>query len=160
MAERRRLTCSAKERSIVGYRFRGFFSDANEAAMAAAMDRWPFCTAKPIATPFRGFGLRTPDPEREAESDEEYECLLELQYAVESGLAEFSRGFPAAKFVFIDAVCIGGTCIYTGFVAQAGEVRLRVAEAQPGTESLQRLLEPLGVRLQSGSFEPFTRGYW
>ena len=144
----------------MGYRFQGFFSDGDEAAMAAALDRWPFCSAKRIATPFHGFGLRAPGPNREAESDEEYERLLELPFAVERGLVEFSRGFPAAKFVFIDADCFGGTCIYTGFVAQAGEVALRVTGAQTGTEPLQRLLEPLGVRLQAGYFAPFTRGYW
>jgi hypothetical protein len=144
----------------VGFRFQGFFSDGDEAAMTAALTRWPFCTAKPIATPLHGFGLRAPDPDRVAESDEEYEHLLELTFSVERDLADFSRGFPTAKFVFIDADCFGGACIYTGFVAQAGEVSLRVAGAKPGTESLQRLLEPLGVRLQSGYFEPFARGYW
>jgi hypothetical protein len=144
----------------VGYRFQGFFSDGDEAVMAAALSWWPFCTANPIATPFQGFGLRAPDPDREAKSDEDYERLLELPFAVERGLTEFSRGFPAAKFVFIDADCVGGTCIYTGFVAQAGEVTLRVEGAKPGTESLQRLLLPLGVRLEAGYFAPFARRYW
>jgi hypothetical protein len=144
----------------MGFRFQGFFSDGDEAVMAAALQRWRFCTAKPMAIPFHGFGLRAPDPDREAESDEEYERLLELPFAVERGLAEFSRDFPEAIFVFIDAECFGGTCIYTGFVAQDGEVRLRIAAEQPGTESLQRLLDPLGVRIEAGYFAPFTRGYW
>ena len=43
---------------------------------------------------------------------------------------------------------------------QAGQVTLRVKEAQTGMESLQRLLESLGVRLRSGYFAPFTLGYW
>jgi hypothetical protein len=128
----------------MGFRFRGFFSDGDEAAMAAAVSRWPFCAAKPVTVPFRGFGLRAPDPDREAESDEDYERLLELPYALERGLTAFSQGFPAARFVFIDADCFGGTCIYTGFVVQAGEVDLREEAAVAGTESLQRLLLPLG----------------
>lgn len=128
--------------------------------MAAALDRWPFCTAKSIDTPFHGFGLRAPDPDRGAESDEEYERLMELPFVVERGLVEFSLLFLTAMFVFIDADCFGGTCIYTGFVVQAGEVRLRMEEAQAGAEPLQRLLEPLGVQLQSGHFAPFNRGYW
>ena len=144
----------------MGFRFRGFFSDGDDAVMAAAVSRWPFGAIKAIAAPFRGFGLRRPDPDREAESDEDYERLLELPYAVERGLVEFSRGFPAAKFVYVDADCFGGTCIYTGFVAKAGDVGLRVEAEEPGTESLQLLLLPLGVRLQSGRFEPFVRGYW
>ncbi|MBL8794904.1 MAG: hypothetical protein JNM56_13430 [Planctomycetia bacterium] len=144
----------------MGFRFRGFFSDADEAAMAAAVSRWPFCTAKPVVDPFRGFGLRAPDPDREADSDEEYERLLELPFAVERGLAEFSLGFPDATFVFIDADCVGGTCVYTGFVVRAGAVHLSVADVQPGSEPLQRLLQPLGVQLRSGYFAPFTRGYW
>ena len=143
----------------MAFRFQGFFSDGDEAAMAAAVSRWPYCTAKPITTPFRGFGLRTPDP-HEAKADEDYEQLVELPLAVEGGLAEFSRQFPAARFAFIDADCFGGTCIYTGFVVQQGEVTLRVEGDKPGTESLGRLLEPLGVRLQGGYFAPFTRGYW
>lgn len=102
----------------------------------------------------------SPDPDREADSDEEYERLLELPFAVDRGLAEFSQTFPAFIFVFIDADCIGGTCLYRGFVAQAGKVTLRVAEVQPGVDQLQRLLQPLGVELQSGYFAPFVRGYW
>lgn len=148
------------ERCIVGYRFQGFFSDGDETTTAAALDRWPFCIAKHITTPFRGFGLRAPDPDRLAETEEQYELLVELPFAVERDLVEFSRRFPAAKFVFIDADCHGGACIYTGFVVQAGEVSLRETAAQTGTEPLQRLLKPLGVRLQSEYFEPFTRGYW
>jgi hypothetical protein len=86
-------------RRSMGFRFRGFFSDGDEAVMAAAVSRWPFCAAKAIAAPFRGFGVRAPDPDREAESDEEYARLLVFPYAVERGLAEFSRGFPEATFV-------------------------------------------------------------
>src|SRR5262249_28655254 len=119
-------------RRSLGYRFRGFFSDGDDTAMTAAVCRWPYCSAKAITAPFRGFGLRAPDPDREAESDEEYERLLALPHAVEDGLAEFSRAFPGAKFVFIDADCFGGTCIYTGFVAQAGEVSLREEAAVAG----------------------------
>jgi hypothetical protein len=128
--------------------------------MAAAVSRWPFCTAKRIAAPFRGFGLRAPDPDMEAESDEDYERLLELTYTVKKGLPEFSRDFSAAKFVFVYADCVGGTCIYTGFLVQDGEVSSREEAPVAGTDSLQRLLQPLGVRLRSGYFEPFTREYW
>lgn len=144
----------------MGFRFRGFFSDGDVSAMAAAVSRWPYCAVKPIVKPFHGFGLRAPDPERQAESDPEYERLLELQFAIESNLVEFSRGFPAAKFVFIEADCFGGTCIYSGFVAQAGEVSFHEGREKTGTESLEVLLKPLSVRLRSGYFEPFTRGYW
>jgi hypothetical protein len=144
----------------VGYRFWGFFSDGEEAAMAAALARWPFCTAKPIASPFCGFGLRTPDPEREAESDEEYDRLLKQQHDLKDGLPEFSRDHPAATFVFTAADCIGGVCIYFGYVVKAGEVSLRVESGPPGWEPLQRLLRAFGVRLRAGYFEPLVRGYW
>lgn len=149
-----------QRRLHMGFRFQGFFSDGDEALMTAALSRWPFCTAKTIAAPFCGFGLRAPDCEREADSDDEYERLLELSFAMKRGLAEFSNDFPAATFVLIDADCFGGTCLYTGFVAQAGTVSFGVTEMQPGAEQLQRLLWPLGVQLQSGYFAPFTRGYW
>ena len=128
--------------------------------MRAALVRWPFCTARTIATPFSGFGIRAPDPDGEAESDEEYERLLELPYAVRCGLAEFSRDFTDVAFVFIDADCVGGTCIYTGFVARAGVVVEQVTENATGTGQLERLLKPLGVQLRSGNFAPFARGYW
>jgi hypothetical protein len=144
----------------MGYRFRGFFSDGDVAVMEAALARWPFCKGKTFASPFNGFGLCAPDPDREAESDEDYNHLLELPFVVERGLLEFSRGFSTTTFVFIDAECVGGVCVYSGFVARAGEVRLRVESQQPGFETLQQLLQCLGVRLQSGYFEPFVRGYW
>ena len=144
----------------MGYRFRGFFSDGNAAVMAVAVSRWPFCSAKLISDPFFGFGLRAPDAEQEADTDEEYEQLLEQAFAIECGLVEFSRGFPAATFVYIDADCIGGTCVYTGFVAHDGVISLRIAEAQAGPEQLRLLLRPLGVQLPSGCFPPFVRGDW
>jgi hypothetical protein len=144
----------------MAYRFRGFFSDGDVAVMEAALARWPFCKGKTIASPFNGFGLSAPDPDREAESDEENTRLPELPFAVERGLLEFSRGFSSSTFVFIDADCFGGVCIYSGFVARAGEVHLRVESEKPGLETLRQLLLCLGVRLQSGYFEPFVRGYW
>lgn len=128
--------------------------------MAAALTRWPFCMARSITDPFRGFAMLAPDPDREADTEAEYERLLELPFAVMSDLAEFSREYPDFTFVFIDADCFGGTCVYTGFVVQAGEVRLRVADDKPGVEQLQLLVQALGVRLQSGYFAPFARGYW
>ena len=143
----------------MGYHFRGFFSDGDEAVMTAALDRWPFCSAKAITEPFHGFGVRAPDPD-ESDTDEEYDRLVELSGAVEDGLTALSQVFPAARFVFVDADCHGGTCVYTGFAAQAGEVFVRVDDVAVGTESLERLLEPLGVRLADGYFAPFERGYW
>ena len=143
----------------MGYHFRGFFSDGDEAVMAAALDRWPFCSGRAVTEPFSGFGLRAPDPD-EADTDDEYERVVELSCALEDGLTEFSGGFPAARFVFVYADCHGGTCVYTGFVAQAGAVVVRVERGVAGTESLERLVAPLGVRLVDGYFAPFARGYW
>jgi hypothetical protein len=151
------VTTSIDQSHLMGYRFQGYFSDGGETVKDAALRLWPFCTVKAIVSPFRGFGLRAPDPDSEAGSDEEYERLLELPFAVERGLEEFSRGFPCATFVFIDADCFGGTCVYTGFAVRDGVVGLRVDD---GAERLQRLLQPLGVQLESGSFAPFVRGYW
>src|SRR5262249_5589317 len=109
--------------------------------MDAALFRWPFCQAKLISAPFRGFGVRAPDPDRDAQSDEEYERLLELSFAVERGLADFSRGFEDATFVFVDADCFGGTCVYMGFVVRAGAVVREVSKVQPGPGPLKQLLE-------------------
>jgi hypothetical protein len=144
----------------MGYRFQGFFSDGGEKVMQAALARWPCSTARSISTPFLGFGLCAPDPDRDAESDNDYELLLELAFSVERGLPEFSRGFPASTFVFINAECFGGVCDYSGFVVKAGAVCLQVDPGDSGSEALQHLLRALGVQLQSGYFEPFVRGYW
>ncbi len=144
----------------MGYRFEGFFSDGNEAIRDAALARWPFCTAKAIKSPFRGFGMRAPDPEQVAESDDDYERMSELSFAVVQELPEFSKRFPNAAFVFIRADCFGGVCIYDGFATRAGEILFHVEPKRAGWESLQELLRPLCVRLKFGYFRPFVRGYW
>jgi hypothetical protein len=144
------------EERVVGFRFQGFFSDGDKDVMAAALRHWPFCDAEPLVPPGSSFGLRV------------RERLAELGFAVERGLAEFSQGFPAATFAFIDADCFIDpdcysaanncfvcTCVYTGFVVRAGEVLSQVESAEPAMQSLERLLLPLHIRPQAA----FARVY-
>lgn len=145
---------------IVGYRFTGFFCDGDAAVLRAALDRWPFCAGKAIHRPFRGIGLRCPDPEKLGESDQECEFWEERIFSVEKELPDFSTGFPGVTFSFIRADCFGGHCEYAGFVVRNGARLLDVGFGDAGIANLRRLLKPLGVRLLTGFFRPFVRGYW
>ena len=95
-------------------------------------------------------------------SDDEYERHLESVAAVEEKLVAFSRDFSRSTFVYLEADCFGGACIYSGYAAQAGKVRLTISpeSAKEGTEPLRQLMAALGVDLGDGYFAPLTRGYW
>lgn len=144
----------------MGYQFTGFFSDGDEAVLRAALDRWTFCVGKVIKSPFLGIGLRCPDPDEVWGREEGYEFWEERIRSVEDGLPEFSTGFPTVTFAFIQADCFGGHCDYAGFVVLNGEMILKVEFDDAGIKNLRRLLKPLGVRLITGFFRPFVRGYW
>jgi hypothetical protein len=144
----------------MGYQFAGFFCDGDDTVLRAARNRWPFCVGKAITTPFRGIGLRCPDPDEIGESDQGYDYWEERIFSVEEELLDFSTQFPELTFSFIRADCFGGACEYAGFVARDGVSLFRVEFDGLGVANLRRLLKPLGVRLLTGYFRPFVRGYW
>jgi hypothetical protein len=147
--------------TLVSYRFRGFFTGWNPDLAEAASRRWPGCTWRPIYEPFLGVGVRCPDPGA-ATSGAHYNQLLELTYRIERELPGFAAEFGDPTVAFVETECFGGKCVYGGWVLQAGAIQLLIplAESTPGTRTLERLLEPLGVRLEGGRFTPFTRGFW
>jgi hypothetical protein len=151
---------SAKSDKIMGYRFTGFFCDGDEPVLKAALDRWPFCVGRVIRSPFHGIGLRCPDLDEVWDSEEEHDYWEDQIYSVEKQLPEFSAVFPALTFAFIKAECFGGVCEYAGFVVRNDEVLLKVEFDGVGVNNLRRLLKPFGVRLLTGNFQPFHRGYW
>ena len=143
----------------MGYRFKGFFAPGDSRVLDAALQRWPYCAGRRIFTPFRGIGVRCPDPDDGSTSDEEFEELLERAAAVEEELPRFSILFPDTPFVFVSVDCFGGTCAYEGFVVRNGKLERELSMTY-SRERLSQLLEPLGVRSRSGYFAPFVRGYW
>lgn len=143
----------------MGYSFKGVFSSGDPVVMTAILDRWSFCTGKVISLPFQGFGIRCPDPDREAQTDEEYETLSGQVLAFEQAVRDLSAEFIGSVFVFVHADCFGGNCVYRGFVARDGRIEQTVDAAEPGLANLERLLLPLGVK-SVDPFPPFARGYW
>jgi hypothetical protein len=100
------------------YAFNGFFaslSSESEALLSDVRSRWPGCSAKPVDSPFRGIGVSLPDYEA-APSVEEAEWRMELLDVVWRGLPELSGDYPGVTFVWIDALCYGGRCVYEGTV--------------------------------------------
>jgi hypothetical protein len=69
-------------------------------------------------------------------------------------------GCPALTVTFINADCFGGVCEYAGLAVRNGEVLFRVEFDRAGIDNLRQLLKPLRVRLLTGYFQPFHRGYW
>jgi hypothetical protein len=144
----------------MGYQFTGFFCDGDGTVLDAALDRWPFCVGRVIRSPFHGVGIRCPDLDDVWDSEQGSEYWEARIHSVEQQLLEFSTVFPASTFAFIKAECFGGDCEYAGFVTGNGQLLLEVAFDDAGIDNLRRLLKPLGVRLLTGNFQPFHRGYW
>lgn len=145
---------------MMGYLFTGFFSDGNDTVLKAALDRWPFCVGRVLRSPFRGIGLRCPDIDEESDSEQRDDYWEDRIYSVEGQLPNFSTLFPLSTFSFIRADCFGGQCEYAGYVVRNGEVLVKVEFDHAGITNLRRLLKPFGVRLLTGYFQPFLRGYW
>ncbi|MCU0444120.1 MAG: hypothetical protein MUE85_04325 [Microscillaceae bacterium] len=86
--------------------------------------------------------------------DEDMDTLL---YALEEGIAELSQKFPHKKFVFIEADCFGGACLYSGLVMQNGETLLEQSYDPSGHIWLLQALYP---EYKEYYFEPFTRDFF
>jgi hypothetical protein len=78
-------------------------------------------------------------------------------YAMEEGLEDFSKQFPHKKFVFIEADCFGGACIYSGFAVQNGEILFQQSYDHNGHIKLLQEISPTYTEFY---FEPFTRDFF
>ncbi|HEV8193390.1 MAG TPA: hypothetical protein VGP82_18160 [Ktedonobacterales bacterium] len=148
----------------MSYAFAGFFAQAEPSVLKDALATWPGCQGRIITEPFQGIGVAVPEQAltygRPAHVGERATALA---YALEEELVAWSRGYPATRFVFMRARCIGGPCRYWGYVCQDGAIQARATDSVMGHgDALQRLVRALGVELdqESGDFAPFTRGYF
>jgi hypothetical protein len=125
----------------MGYRFAGFFIDRNIPELVAAIQsRWPLLEARPIYNPFSGFGFCFPDHER-CLTYEKAEPILEQRDSAEDDLPAFSAEFPDVTFLWVEADCAGGNCIYTGYACISGVIVLRESGSK---DALARLVQRLG----------------
>src|SRR5689334_13210765 len=146
----------------MGYRFSGFFIDQSEVEAPSLIEairaRWPMADARTVQTPFVGYGFAFPDYQ-ESTSDEQAEQILEPQYAAFEGLPGLSLNFPEVTFLWVEADCFGGTCLYSGYGCRAGQIL--VEEEDPTEEALETLVQVLGVKLGPDRFfAPFARGFF
>jgi hypothetical protein len=135
---------------------------AREHAIQSARSRWPF-----LRSPRQGdvyserLLLALPElTEYLFDTDAEYWAAVEQSELVESELRSWSQDFPNTSFTYIRADCIGGACLYDGFVCREGAILDRV---EPSRYAHVSLLRHVGI-LTDGAFEPFTRvffeGHW
>ena len=143
----------------MGYRFSGFFIDQDDPQLVDRIrTRWPLLHAQPIHSPFLGYGFAFPDHER-CLSDEEAEAILEQRDSASDELPVFSASYPDATFLWVDADCFGGTCLYSGYGCRDGHILVK--EESPTTNSLRPLVQVFGVELRPDQyFSPFTRGFF
>jgi hypothetical protein len=148
----------------MGWQFAGFFAQADRSILEAALRTWPGCVGRLITEPFQGIGVAVPEHALTytyGPSDEEREHARELASALELELEAWSRAYPTMPFVFLRAACVGGPCLYAGYVCQDGVVRLRASDRERGGAALPRLVRALGVELgDPPDFAPFTRGFF
>lgn len=78
-------------------------------------------------------------------------------YAMQDGLEEFSKQFPHKKFVFIEADCFGGACIYSGFAVANGAILFHQSYDHSGHITMLQTICP---DYEEYYFEPFTRDFF
>lgn len=121
------------------------------------------CDGRLIIEPFHGFGIAVPSRAlTDGDTDEEEEQARELAHALEDELVIWSQRYSDMQFVFINADCFGGTCLYSGYICQSGTILDRAKNASMSDgDGLPRLVRALGVELDdSGYFAPLTRGFF
>jgi hypothetical protein len=90
------------------------------------------------------------------DDDATYEARLAENDKVKEELSTWSSEFPEPTYVYVEADCFGGTCLYSGYACRAGEV---VARHEPNRGVHTLLLRHVGIETY-GAFPPFTRGYF
>ncbi len=143
----------------MGYRFSGFFIDqSNPEIIESIQTRWLLIKARPIYSPFSGYGFAFPDHVR-CTSDEGAELISEEVFTVFKELPALSTAHPNITFVWIEADCAGGTCLYSGYGCINGEVIVNEEKSSSG--ALGKLLQILNVKLGTDNyFLPFTRNFF
>jgi hypothetical protein len=143
----------------VGYRFSGFFINESDPELVQAIrTRWPLVQAQPVRSPFIGYGFVFPNHER-CTSDQQAEPILEQRFSAFDELPEFSARYPTVTFLWVDADCVGGTCLYSGYGCRCGQVLAR--QEAPTRDGLGTLVQILGIELGPEQFFlPFTRGFF
>jgi hypothetical protein len=133
------------------YNFTGWFAAPYAPLEQRAAELWPAAAIVAVRTPFHGVALRAVDPHPCIEDDE-------ARYIVQFGdpLLRLSQEFPQVTFVYLEAECFGGDCVYAGEVFRAG----KVIGGDRGDQALTTLLHHLGVRLGPDKyFAPLDRGF-
>ncbi len=150
----------------MGYQFKGFFvscsDEQKEKIVESVNKKWPEIKCKVIYDPFLGIGGRVPDL-----ADESYgkifagqkDQLPEKTYDVGDLLPSWSVQFPEIMFVYLEADCFGGNCLYGGYVCKNNEMNIKTKTSDK--DSLGKLLSPLGIKLNKDNyFKPLERGYF
>lgn len=147
----------------MSFQFAGFFAQAQPEVLAAALRMWPKCQGRLITEPFHGLGVAVPvDSLTYGDAVEGYEHARDLAYALEDDLVGWSKRYPDVLFVFLNADCFGGECLYSGYTCQNGVVLAHAKDIdEKDNIALPQLLRALGVELDdSGYFAPLTRGFF
>jgi hypothetical protein len=132
------------------YDFAGWFAAPTAPLHDRARELWPGASVVDISEPFHGVGVRAANPRGCIEDDE-------TRYIIEFGdpLLRVSQEFPEQTFVYLEAECFGGDCIYAGEVFHRGKV---IGEDR-GASDVRGLVRHLGVTTKDGYFAPLDRSF-
>ncbi len=140
----------------MGYRFTGFFTNADAVETKRLCQRWPGSRFRRISHPFVGSGVAFPNYD-DVETEAEAARILGLIERAQEELLLVSELHPSSVFVCLEVDCIGGICANEGFVCQGGKIIAR----ESGDWALARLMRFLGVGLNEDQYlVPLARGFF
>lgn len=85
------------------------------------------------------------------------DMLVYAYFAVGEQLPEWSKKYPAKKFIYISAECTAGVCFYEGYVVQNGE---KIYVGDHKKDGHIDLLGQLFPGYNQHFFAPFTRDFF
>jgi hypothetical protein len=130
-----------------------------QAILTAARSRWPFIRPPREDRLPQHAHFAPPELTEDLFATEEQRTLAWEQYGeVEDYLMEWAEQFPDVPFVWVEADCRDGNCLYRGFVCKFGV--LLEWRGDGGLDDHVLLLDYAGITLEGGYFAPFERGYF
>ncbi len=108
----------------MAFEFDGFFTNCQDSNLIEDIkNELPFCLIDNVYHPFLGIEVRSPDINESVPLKEKtYNEIINTMDSIEEKVQILSKKYNELFFIYVDATCFGGTCIYNGMVIKNGKI--------------------------------------
>lgn len=173
----------------MSFRFAGIFATAGVDALADLLREYPDADGRPVTQPFDGIALQLPLCSTDTPADPPAD-LPARHAAQAATLRQFARRYPDAAWVYIEVAPHADRAVYSRVALRGDTVLCDLPPGAPAPtaappqrritgqplatapaalttglpadfpHTLAALVAPLGVKLRTGYFAPFSLRFW